>query len=296
MIVGKGTRVVLRVPVPGTNAVVPAGAVAVVVYAPSDTTHDYRVRLPDGHETGVSRHEFARLVDVQEPDAPSPLGDHELREHVIYRCIVGSRAYGLSHDASDVDRRGIYLPPADRHWSLFGVPEQLEDKERDECYWELQKCLVLAAKANPNVLECLWTPLVEHATPIAEELVDRREMFLSRLVYQTFNGYTISQFRKMEARRKRGEEPKLKHAMHLIRLLLAGITTLNEGRVLVDVGDHRDELLAIRNGETSWEAIDIRRRQLHEQMDRAFERTSLPERPDYAAIDDYLVRARRSAL
>jgi len=58
---------------------------------------------------------------------------------VIFRCVVGSRAYGLDGPGSDTDRRGIYLPPADLHWSLYGVPEQIEDHERQECYWELQK-------------------------------------------------------------------------------------------------------------------------------------------------------------
>jgi predicted nucleotidyltransferase len=33
-----------------------------------------------------------------------------LYAHVIYRCVVGSRAYGLDHDESDIDLRGIYLP------------------------------------------------------------------------------------------------------------------------------------------------------------------------------------------
>ncbi|MEZ4727824.1 MAG: nucleotidyltransferase domain-containing protein [Caldilineaceae bacterium] len=41
--------------------------------------------------------------------------------------MVGSRAYGLAHEESDTDRRGVYLPPADLHWSLYGVPEQLEN-------------------------------------------------------------------------------------------------------------------------------------------------------------------------
>src|SRR5438477_73705 len=84
-----------------------------------------------------------------------------LYDHVIYRCIVGSRAYGLDDDESDTDRRGIYLPPAELHWSLSGVPEQLENLATDDVYWEIQKFITLALKANPNVLECLYTPLAE---------------------------------------------------------------------------------------------------------------------------------------
>src|SRR6185295_16233784 len=90
------------------------------------------------------------------------LAEYNPFDHVVYRCIVGSKAYGLDDADSDVDRRGIYLPPASLHWSLYGVPEQLENAATEETYWEMQKFLTLALKANPNVLECLYTPLIEH--------------------------------------------------------------------------------------------------------------------------------------
>jgi hypothetical protein len=90
------------------------------------------------------------------------------------------------------------LPPATLHWSLRGIPEQLDNKQTEECYWEIQKFLTLALKANPTILECLYTPLVETATPLAEELLSMRECFLSQLVYQTYNGYVMSQFKKLE--------------------------------------------------------------------------------------------------
>jgi len=86
---------------------------------------------------------------------------------VQYRCSVGSCAFGLDTEDSDTDRRGFYLPPADRHWSLWGLPEQLQNEATQETYWELQKFLTLALKANPNVLECLYTPLIETASPLA---------------------------------------------------------------------------------------------------------------------------------
>ena len=35
--------------------------------------------------------------------------------------MVGSRAFGLDNEASDTDLRGIYLPPARAHGSLYGV-------------------------------------------------------------------------------------------------------------------------------------------------------------------------------
>ncbi len=301
MILPPGTQVVTRivVKVAGSDVRQPAGAVAVVVKSPADCAHSYRVRFADGGEAALRRAQFAVLKQVQRDriwSAENVLDEFDLMDRVIYRCVVGSRAYGLDDDASDTDRRGIYLPPAEMHWSLYGVPEQLESAETEECYWELQKFLMLALKANPNVLECLYTPLVEYATPLARELLDMRDAFLSKLVYQTYNGYVLSQFKKLTARMKTGRDIKWKHAMHLIRLLLAGVTTLREGTVPVSVELHRDRLLAIRRGELPWEEIDAWRLDLHKEFDAAFEKTMLPERPDYERANALLIKARRSAL
>jgi predicted nucleotidyltransferase len=219
----------------------------------------------------------------------------DLYERVIYRCVIGSQAYGLADADSDVDRRGIYLPGAEQHWSLYGVPEQLENDATQEAYWELQKFLVLALKANPNILECLYSPLVEKATPLAEELLAMRSAFLSRVVYQTFNGYVLSQFKKMQADLRNQGQVKWKHVMHLIRLLISGIHVLKFGDVAVRVDEHRDQLLAIKRGETPWEETEKWRLALHAEFDRAFAETKLPERPDYERANAFLVKARRLA-
>lgn len=276
----------------------PRHCTGIVVASPADPEHAYRVELPRGEVLSFKRRELEVLSIFQSSQGRTdPLSSHDQSAHVIYRCIVGSRAYGLDLDASDTDRRGVYLPPAALHWSLYGVPEQLENAETEECYWELQKYLTLALKANPNVLETLYTPLVEHATPLAEELRGMRGAFLSKLVYQTFNGYAISQFRKIEQDLRTKQVVKWKHAMHLIRLLHAGIATLRTGElpVAVDPSD-REELLAIRSGLMPWEKIDVRRHALHAAFDREFERTSLPDRPDYDRANDFLVRARRAMV
>jgi hypothetical protein len=148
----------------------------------------YRVRFADGGEASLRRKEFSILASHKagEPGRDEPAREPDLSPYVIYRCVVGSRAYGLHGDDSDTDRRGICLPPAELHWSLECVPEQLENEATQECYWEVGKFLDLALRGNPNVLECLYTPLVEHATPLARELLDMRRGFLSQLAYQTF--------------------------------------------------------------------------------------------------------------
>lgn len=300
LIYSVGTQVVTRKPVQGSTGRVihPSGAVGVIVKSPQDRRHAYRVRFPDGFEAAFSHDNVMLLAEYKQGsinDAEQVLAKHGLFDRVIFRCVIGSRAYGLDDENSDTDRRGIYLPPAELHWSLFGVPEQLENEETQEAYWELQKFIILALKANPNVLECLYTPLVETVTPLAEELLEARTVFLSRMVYQTYNGYVMSQFKRMQADIRNQGQVKWKHVMHLIRLLISGITVLREGFVPVQVGEHRESLLQIKAGRMPWDQVESWRLDLHKQFDRAFEKTALPERPDYERANEILVKARRLA-
>src|SRR5262245_40660218 len=301
LIFSVGTQVVTLVDIPGASGLIlhPRGTVGVIVKAPPDAEHSYRVRFPDGFEAPLKRNEVTMLAQFKEGqigDSALALAQSDLGQRVIYRCVIGSQAYGLGGTESDVDRRGIYLAPAELHWSLYGVPEQLENDATQEAYWELQKFLVLALKANPNVLECLYTPLIEKATPLAEELLAMRSAFLSRLVYQTYNGYVMSQFKKMQADIRNHGQVKWKHVMRLIRLLHSGIGALRDGVVPVKVDAERERLLAIRRGEMPWEEVESWRLRLHEEFNRASESTKLPERPDYERANAFLVNARRRAV
>lgn len=295
-----GTQIVTLVEIrDGDRLLHPRGAVAVVVKSPLDFQHGYRVRFVDGLEESLQSNQLVMLSKFKEHGiAPvTATSDREdLYGRIIYRCIIGSRAYGLDTDASDVDYRGIYLAPAEAHWSLYGVPEQLEYEATQEAYWELQKLIVLALKSNPNVLECLYSPLVELCTPLGEQLLSERELFLSKLVYQTFNGYVMSQFKKMQADLRNHGEVKWKHVMHLLRLLLSGIHVLKERTVPVRVEQYRDELLAIRSGSVPWEETERWRKSLHVEFEHAYQSTRLPERPDYERANTFLIRARRAAL
>ncbi len=296
-----GTQIVALKQIQGPNGEVvhPAGAVGVVVRSPRDRQHLYRIRFPDGFEFPVHHDQLMLLAEFKMGaihDSNKTLSTHGLFDRVIYRCIIGSRAFGLATEESDTDRRGIYLPTAELHWSLYGVPEQLENDDNQETYWELQKFLVMALKGNPNVLECLYTPQVEFATPLAEELLAMRSSFLSRVVYQTYNGYVMSQFKRIKTDLRNQGRVKPKHVMHLVRLLLAGIHVLREGFVPVDVGPHREQLLAIKNDQMPWSEIEAWRKKLHLAFDRALHESVLPERPDYERANDFLVKARRAAI
>ena len=300
LIFSVGTQVVVQKDTYHANHRVahPAGSVGVIVRSPVDRSHAYRVKFNDGFEAAVHHDQLVRLAEFKRDQIRGP-GDGasvDLNQRIIYRCVIGSRAYGLDDDQSDTDRRGFYLPPAESHWSLYGVPEQLENEETQEAYWEIQKFIVLALKANPNVLECLYCPIVELATPLAQELLAMREAFLSKLVFQTYSGYVASQFKKMQTDIRNQGQVKWKHVMHLIRLLISGIDVLRERRVIVQVGEAREQLLAIKRGETSFAEADAWRMRLQVEFEQAFQQTTLPDRPDYDRANEFLIHARRLAI
>ncbi len=291
-----GTQVISLVEVRGTNhsLVHPRGAVGVVTRTPAVAGESFLVRFPDGFEKSLERSQIEVLKHFKDRlGNGSQSAEFDLESFIIYRCVVGSRAYGLDNDDSDTDRRGIYLAPAELQWSLFGAPEQFEDNATQSCYWELQKFLTMALKANPNILECLYSPMVEKVTPLGAELIAARQGFLSQMIFQTFNGYAMSQFKKIEQDIRNHGEVRWKHAMHLLRLLMAGASTLREARVPVRVEGHRERLLAIKRAELPWAEVDTWRKELHQDFERALAETKLPERPDYEAANRFLIKARQ---
>jgi uncharacterized protein len=283
LVLPAGTKVITRTD----------GRVGIVTHTPAALEHRYRVRFADGKEDSYRRSELTifKHTDAEVPGAPDAA---DLQGFVIFRCIVGSMAYGLNHEDSDVDRRGFYLPPADLHWGIAGVPEQLET-DREECYWEIEKFIRLGLKANPNILECLYSPLVETCTPLAAQLIEMRHVFLSRHIHRTYNSYVLSQFKRLEQDLRNERVVRWKHVMHLIRLLLSGVAILKDGFVPVLVDEHRERLLAIRHGEVPWEDVEVWRLRLHRDLDQALETTRLPEHPDYVRANGFLLHARRYA-
>ncbi|WP_030772974.1 DNA polymerase beta superfamily protein [Streptomyces sp. NRRL F-2664] len=218
-----------------------------------------------------------------------------VRDHTVYRCVMGSRAFGLATETSDTDLRGVYLAPTPLFWRLEKPPRHVEGPREEEFSWELERFCELALRANPNILECLHSPLVDHLTPVGEELLALRGAFLSRRAHTSFGRYAASQHGKLVADVRVHGAPRWKHAMHLLRLLLSCRDLLRTGVLDVHAGPYRDRLLAVRRGELSWDEVDAWMTALQEETDGALAGTPLPEEPDRARVEDFLVRTRRAS-
>jgi hypothetical protein len=82
----------------GGRVLHPAGAVGVVVKAPNDLEHAYRVRFPDGVEVALKHAEIVMLAQYTKGE----IGDSSvagtrcnLFELIIYRCVIGSQALNI---------------------------------------------------------------------------------------------------------------------------------------------------------------------------------------------------------
>ncbi|WP_399883316.1 DNA polymerase beta superfamily protein [Streptomyces sp. BBFR51] len=218
-----------------------------------------------------------------------------VRDHTIYACVMGSRAFGLATEGSDTDRRGVFLAPTPLFWRFEKPPTHVEGPAEEQFGWELERFCELALRANPNILECLHSPLVEYADDTGRELLALREAFLSRRAHETFTRYAHAQRRKLDADVRAHGAPRWKHAMHLLRLLTSARDLLRTGTLTIDVGDRREPLLAVKRGGVPWPEVEARMTRLAEEGEAAARRSPLPEEPDRRRVEDFLVRTRRAS-
>ena len=218
-----------------------------------------------------------------------------VRDHTIYACVMGSRAFGLATDGSDTDRRGVFVAPTPLFWRFDKPPTHIEGPAEEQFSWELERFCELALRANPNILECLHSPLVEHVDATGRELLALRDAFLSRQVHETFTRYALGQRKKLEVDIRTHGAPRWKHAMHLLRLLTSARDLLRTGTLRIDVGDQRAPLLAVKRGEVPWPEVESWMTRLATETDEAATGTPLPAEPDRRRVEDFLIRVRRAS-
>ncbi|WP_246063967.1 nucleotidyltransferase domain-containing protein [Nonomuraea longispora] len=109
-----------------------------------------------------------------------------MTDDLILSVVMGSRAYGLETESSDTDRRGVFVAPTAAFWRLDKPPTHRDGPLPEQFSWEVERFCRLALDANPTVLECLWSPIVEVITPAGRRLRELRTAFLSRRAQRTF--------------------------------------------------------------------------------------------------------------
>lgn len=127
-----------------------------------------------------------------------------LRDRTILCTTHGSRAYGLNTPTSDLDIKGIAVPPREYFHGFDKHFEQAESKDPDMVVYDIRKFFKLAAECNPSVIEVLWVEESEHRiiTAAGRKLIDNRDMFLSKSARWRFAGYAHSQLKRIKLHRR----------------------------------------------------------------------------------------------
>lgn len=224
----------------------------------------------------------------------------EMPPNVLLSGVVGSTAYGLATEDSDVDRLGMFAAPTEKLLGLHQVQQSIVSTKPDATFHEAGKYAALALKANPTITELMWLPddLYEVREPLGDDLRKMRHLFPSALAVQNaYLGYATQQFRKLENRgdgsfsadtRKR----TAKHARHLLRLLTQGTALYVSGELVVRLDDpdrYRDFGERVAAGDLYLARAALGRAEIQFDVPSA-----LPEKPDEAAVEAWLQDVRRA--
>lgn len=127
-----------------------------------------------------------------------------LPSRTILLARSGSHAYGLATPESDLDFKGIAIPPRQYFHGFLDRFEQAEQHDPDLVVYNITKFFSLAADNNPNILEVLWSEPEDYlqVTPQGQKLIDARQLFLSRKAKHTFSGYAHAQLCRIKGHRR----------------------------------------------------------------------------------------------
>lgn len=130
-----------------------------------------------------------------------------LIDQTILFGLSGSHSYGLNTPESDLDLKGIAIPPKKYLFGFLDTFEQAEVKRKDVntefVIYDICKFFTLCADNNPNIMELLWLDPADYIimTSIGEKIIGARELFLSKRARFSFAGYAFGQLHKIKSHR-----------------------------------------------------------------------------------------------
>lgn len=236
-----------------------------------------------------------------------------------YEVIMGSFAYGVSNDTSDVDVYGLFIPPIDHifphtsgHIMGFGpaAPKydiyqkhhiELNSKEYDLALYNIVKYFQLCAENNPNMIDSLFVPsrCIIHSSDVGDILRENRRLFLHKGIQKRLSGYAYAQLKKLRSktheegtkRSKMVEEfgYDVKFAYHILRLCLQAEMVMTTGDL--DLEANREILKSVRRGEWTLDEVDNWFKTKEKDLDELYVKCDvLPYAPDYDKLKQLLMQ------
>jgi uncharacterized protein len=128
-----------------------------------------------------------------------------MSQQIIYKCRVGSHAYGMNTPTSDEDYAGIFVQPIEYFFGLKAFDQQVEQTEEiDTTLYSLRKYANLAIANNPNVMELMFVDPSDMLLVTTEmnDLLHIRKAFLSQKCRKTYLGYAAAQLHRIRTHQK----------------------------------------------------------------------------------------------
>lgn len=247
-----------------------------------------------------------------------------LPAHVHYETQVGSVAYGVSQDSSDMDVYGFCIPPVEmifphlageimgfgrqvqrfEQFQKHGVPADHEQRVYDLTIYSIVKYFSLCMENNPNMLESLFTPerCVLTCSPIAARIREHRHLFLHKGAWHKFKGFAYSQIHKMKIKQPDGGKRfelverfgfDVKFAYHAVRLMDEARQILTQGELTLD--GNIDKLIGIRRGEWTQEEVERYFEAQEKELELLYEQSTLPYSPREDEIKTLLLESLEEA-
>lgn len=235
-----------------------------------------------------------------------------LKPHLLLLARIGSHSHGTfvpttdPNGIDDTDYAGIIAPPPSRVLG-FNVWENkvIQRDELDLVFHSLSKWMRLLAKSNPNALALLWLREEDYiyVHPLLQRVLDNRDLFSSKQIYNALAGYAhdqIEKMRKSPCQGYMGEKRKqivekygfdVKHASHGIRLLRMCREFLKTGVLNVYRTEDAQELVDIKQGRWTLEQVETESARLFQEASLALEKSTLPERVDTDKAENLMLSA-----
>jgi uncharacterized protein len=225
---------------------------------------------------------------------------------IILEAVVGSQAYGLATEASDIDLLSVHVAKFNdvlglNSHSVTTFSEHLLNP--DSTSHELAKFCLLAMKANPSVTEILWAGEYTVCEPEGITLIENRKAFLSETAVKgAYGGFASSCAFKVAkhvagaSKEERVSDDRIsKNGRHAFRVILQGEQLLGKGRLSLDVGDQKDFIfsmgeLAVSNPYEFQHRLERKLARLHEMESK------LPEVPDWESINEMVIAIRMAMV
>jgi predicted nucleotidyltransferase len=233
-------------------------------------------------------------------------------KNIHYEVIVGSTAYGVSNDSSDIDIYAVSIPRKDvifpKHIPGFGKPPVffnsyqkhgvvIVNAEYDVSIYGIVKYFQLCMDCNPNMIDSLFVPddCITYMSDIGEKIRDNRHLFLSKKCYHTFKGYAKKQLHMIRTKQPVGKRLNtikeygfdVKFAYHIVRLLLQAEEILSEGNLTLN--RNKEVLSNVRDGKWPIQEIEEYFMKKLEDIENLYIKSTLPDYPREREIESLLI-------